>query len=470
MAEEHSLSDILDDCISRVAQGESVEACLADYPVYSDELRGDLDAAFAFHAASVFRPRTDAKRAARLRMFDAIERKQHHRVWLGNPIRRSWFATGTRIAATAAVALVALVTSGTGTVWAAQSSSPGDLLYPVKRTGEQVQLAFAFSSSREADLRDSLLARRVEELGVVTAAGRERFVPDLVEEIIEHSARAQELATAPVREIVATLPEIDAQPTILPANMAGATVIPGSITAPAITPRPSSRANKQVSATPVLALSGVLDRIDERLEALASDVLEESSRKELARLRKTLNQTRSQLDRLMNRADQVHNPDVVERAVDRDVEPNPEDIKPTATPEPAEPLTLNLEGRVTGRIQEVVFQQENGKLSRVDVLVTLDDGGSLLKVQFMEGGTRLLMDGKGASVKSLRPSQQVVISVEGGTGEVLAMSIFATNSQSDANDDKVRIPSSVTPQRETTSQRPAIASSQRKPSRAAPAK
>jgi hypothetical protein len=379
MALGRSLSEILDECTDRVARGESVDACVADYPDYAVDLRDELEAAVLFRGAFGFQPRADAKRAARLRMHAALDRKQSKRFRMRIALPRSWFATGSRIAASAAVAVVALVASGTGTVLVAQSSTPGDLLYTVKRTGEEVQLAFAFSDGREADLRDSLVERRMEELDQVTAEGRERFVAGLVDDIIEHSTRAQELT-----------------------------------------------------------LAGELDSIDDRVRAIDADAFEEHTRKELARLRKSLNETKQELNRLMNRADQVHNADVVERPADRDDSSADPDLAPTRTPTQATPSVVDLNGRPTGTIQDVIFQSEKGQLARVDVLLTLDADGSRLLVQITRGGTRLLKNGKGASVNALRPNQHVVLSVEDGTGEVLAMSILDTPPQTTSDDTQLR--------------------------------
>lgn len=455
-----SLSEILDECIDRVARGESVDACLADYPEYAIDLREELEAAVLFRGAFDFQPSADAKRAARLRMHEALDGKQRKRFRMRMALPRSWFATGSRIAASTAVAVVALVASGTGTVLAAQNSTPGDLLYSVKRTGEEVQLAFAFSDSREADLRDSLVERRMEELDQVTAAGREQFVAGLVDEIIEHSTRAQELAVAPVKDIVATLPEIDALPTWEPAGTGTIVRVPEGTPGPTPTVRPVGRADKQVSVTPVLTLVGELDKIDDRVKAIEAESLEEHTRDDLARLRKSLNETKQQLNRLMNRADQVHNPDVVERRADRDEQSPDDDIAPTPTL--ADPLVVDVDGRTTGTIQDVVFQTEKGKLTRVDVLLTLDGDGSRLLVQITQGGTRLLKNGKGASVRALRPNQRVVLSVEDRTGEVLAMSILDTPQRDTSDDTDRRSPKSRQADDHVESEDDEIASSREK--------
>jgi hypothetical protein len=458
MALGRSLSEILDECIERVGRGETVDVCVADYPEFAIELRDELEAAVLFQGAFDYQPSSDAKRAARLRMFEALERRQNRRFRFRIALPKSLFATGTRIAATAAVAVVALVTSGTGTVFAAQSANPGDLLYGIKRTGEQVQLAFAFSETREADVLDSLIERRIEELNVVTEEGREEFVADLVEELIDYTTRAQTIASAPVEAIVDTLPAFDLEPTLVPAGTEPTNVTPIGTPEPTATPGPVGRADKQVSATPVLTLSGELDTIDERLRSIESDVLEERSREELAKLRKSLNQTRQQLNSLMNRADQVHNPDVVERPVDQDEPPEDTDATPTPTPEVEDALSLNLGGRTTATITDVVFQQEDGVLVRVDVLMTLNRDGSRLLAQITRGGTRLLKDGKGASVQSLRIGQQVVLSVQARTGEVVAISILDTPKQESNNKGKSSSRSSVDTDDDSSMGSPVVAS------------
>ena len=183
-----SLSEVLDECLQRVlADGESVEACVARYPEYAEELRDELETAMAFRGAFEFTPNVDKKRAARLRMNEAIVRRESKRFGFNFPWLRGLFPTGTRIAVAAAVGVLALVSTGTGTVFASYNTAPGDLLYGVKRTSEDVQLAFALSDTRESDLLDTFVERRVGELDVVTATGRERFVPDLVDDTIRKS-------------------------------------------------------------------------------------------------------------------------------------------------------------------------------------------------------------------------------------------------------------------------------------------
>ena len=63
----------------------------------------------------------------------------------------------------AAVAFVLLVAIG-GTAAASTGSMPGDLLYPVKRVTEEVQLAFTFTNLGKAEAYARMADRRIEEI------------------------------------------------------------------------------------------------------------------------------------------------------------------------------------------------------------------------------------------------------------------------------------------------------------------
>lgn len=70
------------------------------------------------------------------------------------------------------VIVLALMITG-GTSLAAQSSLPGDFLYPVKvSVNENVRAAFAVSSDSEARLQANLLAERIAEAEVLQSQGR----------------------------------------------------------------------------------------------------------------------------------------------------------------------------------------------------------------------------------------------------------------------------------------------------------
>ena len=65
---------ILDECIDRITRGETIEACLSDYPERAKQLEPLLQAMVQTKASYSFTPSADNKRAARERFDAALER------------------------------------------------------------------------------------------------------------------------------------------------------------------------------------------------------------------------------------------------------------------------------------------------------------------------------------------------------------------------------------------------------------
>jgi hypothetical protein len=107
MTEE--FEQILDRCIDRLNAGETLEACLADYPQYADQLRPLLQAMFQTREAYAFTPSASAKAAARRRFNTAWQKLEEKR-----QTKQPWFvrafARPAAWATVAAVLVVAIVT------------------------------------------------------------------------------------------------------------------------------------------------------------------------------------------------------------------------------------------------------------------------------------------------------------------------------------------------------------------------
>jgi hypothetical protein len=97
--------EILDACVDRINQGDSIEACLVDYPAHAERLEHLLNAMRQTQEAYSFVPSADAKKEARQRFNHTLERLERRR-----RERRSLF-TWPRMWATAA-AVFLLVMGG----------------------------------------------------------------------------------------------------------------------------------------------------------------------------------------------------------------------------------------------------------------------------------------------------------------------------------------------------------------------
>jgi hypothetical protein len=156
------------ECLDALAQGESIEQILARYPQDAAQLRPLLQTAAGLPALRMEPSEAVKMRSRQKFMAQAAE--------LRRPVpRKSWaflprFATGF-----VAAGLVAIVLS-TGAVAASGSSLPGDPLYGIKRTVENVQLSTSGSPVVREELQREFEQRRRDEANQLLDAGRESEV------------------------------------------------------------------------------------------------------------------------------------------------------------------------------------------------------------------------------------------------------------------------------------------------------
>ena len=156
--------NILDDCLERLlVKGESLKQCLERYPAQADELKPLLETALAAREATDIQPPADFRAQARYQFHSALKEAAAGKSRAG----WSWFP---RWATVVAVVLV-LVLVGGGTVYAAESSMPDSLLYPVKLATEQARLTLTFSQMDKARLCAEVADRRVTEIAYMANRG-----------------------------------------------------------------------------------------------------------------------------------------------------------------------------------------------------------------------------------------------------------------------------------------------------------
>lgn len=165
----NKFDNVLNECLDRMLQGESIEQCLGRYPEQARELEPLLRTAQTARMASAIQPRTEFKAKARFEFQSALRdmsAKKSQRTSIF-PWRWQW-QTGWAIAL---VAIMIVVISGGGTVMAAGGSMPDNTLYSVKLATEKVHLAFTFSDIQKAELNAEFADRRVEEIIYLAVRG-----------------------------------------------------------------------------------------------------------------------------------------------------------------------------------------------------------------------------------------------------------------------------------------------------------
>ena len=360
--------EILDECIDRVLRdGERIDACVAAYHEHAEELREALESAVQVQQSFAFRPNSDRKRAARLRMMQALDKRTSRRP---NPLKSLLSATikSSRRWGVAATALVvALSVGGTGTVLASSGTIPGDTLYPVKRASEQAQFLMTFSDEKEADLHAELLERRVQEMEAVQARGRQRFVPELAAQLEHHVQRALALAEAPVREVLAGVRDNQ--------GPLSGTVEPGTTPPPNNTPQVLA-----ARAGILLQVNHQLNVVEQRLIILSDKPLDEETKRHLEQTLRNIQAQYQEASRFLERAEQMReayagDPADVERDVkeldDQRVDHDAAESS-TSPGEDGRPAPGHLI-RQRATIHGVDVIRTDGQV-RVDLLLVMDDG------------------------------------------------------------------------------------------------
>ena len=126
------LDSVLEDCLERLAQGETLQACLTLYPEYAAELKPLLRAAALLEEQADIRPSAAFKARTRAKLYAHMQ--AHPR-----PSRRWWMNWPMVFRLTGGLAVLLLAFALTGTALA-QAALPGAASYPWKLASEQAWL------------------------------------------------------------------------------------------------------------------------------------------------------------------------------------------------------------------------------------------------------------------------------------------------------------------------------------------
>ncbi|MEO8357755.1 MAG: DUF5666 domain-containing protein [Chloroflexota bacterium] len=164
----NNLYDVLETCLQDIEAGADIESVLFRYPDLADELRPILETSMRAKGLAVSDPSATVVMRNRAKLLQHAAQMREAKV---QPSRRLWSVPLRRALVTLAV-IAALFMSGTGLVRAASTTLPGDGLYPVKRTWEDILTAFTFDTQLRQALEIEHENERLDELYEIFAEGR----------------------------------------------------------------------------------------------------------------------------------------------------------------------------------------------------------------------------------------------------------------------------------------------------------
>jgi hypothetical protein len=172
---------------------ETIDSIVARYPEYAEELRAQLEVATWLSSSStVLDPRPGFISASRNRLVARI--KQEQQPGVAAPLtwgeRLQQFFSVQKVAPTAfvIVLLLALFVSGS-VVSASQKSLPGDDLYSVKLTLEQIALVTSLDEKNDAELHIQFVEKRITEVQALFVEERYEDVAETIEEFSEEVSK-----------------------------------------------------------------------------------------------------------------------------------------------------------------------------------------------------------------------------------------------------------------------------------------
>lgn len=165
--------DVLETCLQDIENGADVEAVIAAHPHFAAELRPLLHASLAARARGMatLEPSPEVVRRGRAKV---LQHAAQMREAKSAPRKR--FIPAFQRFAIAFVLATLFLSSGTGLVRASSTALPGENLYPVKLTWENLRLFFAFDEQSREALEHSFRNERLHEVNELLLEGRRETI------------------------------------------------------------------------------------------------------------------------------------------------------------------------------------------------------------------------------------------------------------------------------------------------------
>ena len=167
----NNIFDALEVCLQELEDGIELEVVLGHFPDFAEELRPILETSIKARGMAAPAPSSDVVRRGRAKVMQHAAELREAKV---KP-RRRVIPIFQRLAISFSLVMLFL-TSGTGLVNASSTALPGEGLYPVKRTWEDIRLLFVFDEHERNLLKYEFEDERLGEVDELLTEGRHEAV------------------------------------------------------------------------------------------------------------------------------------------------------------------------------------------------------------------------------------------------------------------------------------------------------
>jgi hypothetical protein len=191
----NDLYDVLELCLQEIEKGSDIETVLTRYPKYASELRPLLETSLQAMQLASPGPSPVSERRGRTKVLQHAAQIREAQAQVPSS-RRFWSVPLRRTLVTLTVIGVLFISS-TRLVQAASTTLPGDNLYPVKRTWEDVRVLFTLDNQAREALETEHENERLEELNDLFTEGRSARV-DFAGTVMSQNGDLWEISKVPV--------------------------------------------------------------------------------------------------------------------------------------------------------------------------------------------------------------------------------------------------------------------------------
>ena len=187
MGNTKEFDNIFNECLEHLLTGqETIEQCLQRYPEYAKELEPLLRTVVLMHKVADVKPTDEFRARARYQMQLKMART-------GSPAKRTARVVP-RWAIAACTAMLVFVLGGSA-VLASQNVMPGNLLYAVKLTTENLQVRLAGSTDSKTEQYIAMANARISEMDWMVNNNKTQNLQAAAQRLNNYYSSIGELAT-----------------------------------------------------------------------------------------------------------------------------------------------------------------------------------------------------------------------------------------------------------------------------------
>jgi uncharacterized membrane protein YgcG len=210
-----TIEQLLEHCLQEVSRTRDIEAVLRRYPQYASQLRPLLEMAMTVgcYYATVPEPPSGLS-AGRERLLATADQQRARAQATAISTQKERIQhkmkliLATRLVSAILAVVIGTTAVGGGAVWAASDSLPGDFIYPVKLTVENLRMDLARTPEAQVDLALQFAEERATEIQAMVKTGLpvSEQVTARMEQHFQHALR--QAAWAPENEMPGLLTQI----------------------------------------------------------------------------------------------------------------------------------------------------------------------------------------------------------------------------------------------------------------------